>query len=295
MTKLGVTLPQFTDDTERLLSGALAAEELGLDSMWLFDHMWPLGGPRERPIFESWSTLAYLAARTERIKIGTLVTRSSLRHPAIVAKMAATIESVAPGRLIVALGSGDELSRAENEAFGIPYFDGDDRIPEMESAVRAVRACLHESVAEVTTPYHQLDGLPTSPNPASPPPLWVGGRSRAVRVLAAELCEGWNSWSSSPEVFAREARMVRSSAGGRPIELTWGGQVILAESDEQAREMLGERRESEFLIGSPETLARSFNALIEAGADHLIAAFPYAGRVSYELFAGPLRGLLVGA
>ena len=295
MTKLGVTLPQFTDDPERLVSGALAAEELGLDSMWLFDHLWPLGGPRERPIFEGWSTLAYLAARTERIKLGTLVTRSNLRHPAVLAKMAATVEAVAPGRLIVAIGSGDELSRAENEAFGFPYYGGEERIPEMVSAVRSVRACLHEPLATVATPFHQIVELPTEPLPSPPPPLWIGGRSHQVRVAAAELCEGWNSWAAAPDAFAREARTVRERAGERPIELSWGGQVILADSDEQAIEMLGERPPREFLLGSPETVAAALQALVDAGADHLIAAFPYAGRPSYELLAGPVRALLAAA
>lgn len=292
MTKLGVTLPQFTDDPERLVSGALAAEELGLDSMWLFDHLWPLGGPRDRPIFEAWTTLAFLAARTERIKIGTLVSRSTLRNPAVLAKMAATIESLAPGRLVIALGSGDEMSRGENEAFGIPYLDGDDRVLEMVAAVECVRECILEPVATVTTPYHSVASLPTSPRPETPPPIWIGGRSRSVRRVAGEICDGWNSWSASPTEFEREAKTVRAAANGRPIELTWGGQAILAADDEQANEMLGERPADEFVIGSPGTVATHLRDLIAAGAEHLIVAFPYAGRPSYELLAGPVRDLL---
>jgi alkanesulfonate monooxygenase SsuD/methylene tetrahydromethanopterin reductase-like flavin-dependent oxidoreductase (luciferase family) len=292
MTKIGVTLPQFTDDPERLVSGALAAEELGLDSMWVFDHLWPLGGTRDRPIFEAWTTLAYLAARTERIKIGTLVSRSTLRNPALLAKMAATIETVVPGRLIVALGSGDELSRPENEAFGIPYYSGDDRVAEMIAAVGCVRECLLEPEATVLTPYHHIERLPTSPRPSPPPPVWIGGRSRPVRKVAGGLCDGWNSWSSSPETFEREARTVRAAAGGRGVELTWGGQVILAAGDAQAKEMLGDRPEDEFVVGAPATVAARLRSLIAAGAEHLIVAFPYAGRPSYELLAGPVRELL---
>jgi alkanesulfonate monooxygenase SsuD/methylene tetrahydromethanopterin reductase-like flavin-dependent oxidoreductase (luciferase family) len=122
--------------------------------------------------------------------------------------------------------------------------------------------------------------------------MWIGGRSRPARSAAAQLCEGWNSWSASPEDFKREADLVRDLAGGREVELTWGGQVILADTDDQAREMLGERPPEEFVIGSPTTVASHFEALAAAGAQHLIVAFPYAGRPSYELLAGPVRELL---
>ena len=105
-----------------VVDGAHRAREAGLDSVFVFDHLWPLTGGKERPIFESWTTLAHIAAVTDTMDIGTLVTRSSLRHPAVLAKMAATVASIAPGRLIVAIGSGDEMSRPENEAYGIPYF-----------------------------------------------------------------------------------------------------------------------------------------------------------------------------
>src|ERR671915_1147412 len=116
---LGATLPQFTDDGHAFVEAAQRAESLGLDSVWLFDHMWPLTGGKTRPVIESWTALAHLAAATSRITVGTLVTRSTLRHPLLLAKMAATVGAIAPGRVIVGIGSGDEQSRNENEAFGL--------------------------------------------------------------------------------------------------------------------------------------------------------------------------------
>ena len=294
MIKLGVTLPQFTHDRERLVAGAQAAEKLGLDSMWLFDHLWPLGGPKERPIYESWTTLAYLAARTERIQLGTLVSRSTLREPALLAKMAATVEAIAPGRLIFAIGSGDELSRAENEAFDIPYVGGADRVPQLVAALQCVRECLHRSLVSLDTPYHRLEGFPPSPQPVAPPPIWIGGRSSEVLAAAGATCDGWNAWAASPEAFRREGRIVRAAAGDRAVELSWGGQVIVAEDDSTANEMLGDRKAEAFILGSPETVAERMGELVDAGAEHLIAAFPYAGRESYELLAGPVRKLLPG-
>ena len=292
MIKLGVTLPQFTDDPGRLLEGALTAEELGLDSIWLFDHLWPLTGGKERPIFEGWTALAYLAAKTSHIQIGTLVTRSTLRHPALLAKMAATVAEIAPGRVVLAVGSGDELSRRENEAFGIPYFGGEDRVPQMIDTLETLRSFLQEPEVTYRSAYQTVDHLPTSPRPVAAPPLWVGGRSPEVLAAAGAWCGGWNSWSSSPKAFAREVAAVRASAGKRPVEMSWGGQVILANDDAEAHEMLAGRPEKMFLVGGPETVAGRFRDLADAGADHLISAFPYAGPASYRLLAEDVRRLL---
>ncbi len=136
---LGTTLPQFTDDVDRFVNGARRAEQLGLDSVWFFDHLWPLTGGKHRSVFECWTALAWLAESTERIRLGTLVTRSSLRHPAVLAKMAATVGAIAPGRVTIAIGSGDEASRDENESYGIRYFAGAERIGQLTSTVRIVR------------------------------------------------------------------------------------------------------------------------------------------------------------
>lgn len=196
---LGATLPQFTDDRTRFVEGVRRAEDAGLDSIWVFDHLWPLGGSKERPILEGWTALAWAAEASNDIHVGTLVTRSSLRNPRLLAHMARTVADIAGDRLIVGIGSGDDKSRAENEAFGIPYWEGDRRIRQFEDTVRVLR-----------------DQLPGSVR------LWVAGRSDDALAVAARYADGWNGWGGTPETFARDAATVASSAG-RPIELTWGG------------------------------------------------------------------------
>ena len=199
--RLGVTLPQFTDDRERFASGALRAEALGFDSVWVFDHLWPLSGSRERPILEAWTSLAWLAARTERVSVGTLVTRSSLREPAVLAHMARTVARIAPGRLIVGIGSGDDKSRDENEAFGLPYWVGADRIQQFEDTVARLK--------------DELDGFGVK--------LWIAGRSDDAISIAARFGDAWNGWGGTAETFARDAATLASYAGGRAVEPTWGG------------------------------------------------------------------------
>ncbi len=214
---VGVTLPQFTDDRARFTEGVRRAEALGFDSMWLFDHLWPLSGRKERPILEAWTALAWVAEATEKISIGTLVTRSSLRNPALLVHMAKTVAEVAPGRLIIGIGSGDQQSRAENEAFGIPYWAGADRITQFEEVVTLLRRELAGSDVRI----------------------WMAGRSDDMLELAGRSGDAWNAWGGTPESFARDAATVVTYADGRPLELTWGGVLKTQPAAVTAEELSG--------------------------------------------------------
>jgi alkanesulfonate monooxygenase SsuD/methylene tetrahydromethanopterin reductase-like flavin-dependent oxidoreductase (luciferase family) len=282
--RLGVTLPQFTGDPARMLEGALRAEALGLDSVWLFDHLWPLGA-KYRPILEAWTSLAAVAAATERIGIGTLVTRSSLRHPAVLAKMAATVGAVAPGRLTVALGSGDELSRAENQAYGLPYFSAERRTAQLESALRVVADYLNGVPVARTDDFVAIDGLPPSPRSTRPPKLWIGGWADEVLALAGTHASGWNGWGGSPQRYEHALRTVRASPKSATVEASWGSQALLRTTDASARRAARARGSGRFLAGGPATMASRLADMASAGAQHLILAFPDAGdRGPYELF-----------
>ena len=293
---LGVTLPQFTEDVDRFSSSARRAEELGLDSLWVFDHLWPLSGGKERPILESWTSLAWLAQATERIGIGTLVTRSTLRHPALLAKMAATVASIAPGRLTVTIGSGDELSRPENEAFGIPYYEGGERVDQLASTMRVARSFLSSNEVTQSDDFVDLDALPVSPRPPRQPSLWVAGRSDDALEVAGTLADGWNGWGGSPQRFAQDALRVSEfadAAGRRAVELTWAGLVVIGADDDAARAKAGKRRPGDAVIGGPDALARHIDAVVAAGARHVVLTFTDAGKPgSYELLAEKVRPLL---
>ncbi|HEX2294464.1 MAG TPA: LLM class flavin-dependent oxidoreductase [Actinomycetota bacterium] len=286
--RLGVTLPQFTDDAAVFTDGARRAEDLGFDSLWVFDHLWPLGN-KKRPILEGWTSLAWAAARTTRPVVGTLVTRSSLRHPAILARMAATVSAVAPGRLCVAVGSGDSASAAENLAFGLPYWSGADRMDQLESTVEVLHRSRAEGDVSFEDDFASLDALPPGPGPRDYS-IWVAGRSVDALDVAGRLADGWNAWAASPEEFAHAADALRAIAGERPVELTWGGQVIVDVTDDAARARLGSRNPARFVVGGPETVGRYLRSLADAGAAHVVVATPFASDPSsYELLAGPVR------
>ena len=278
--KVGVTLPVFTSDVAVVLDGARRARAAGLDSVWVYDHMWPLGGPKERTILECYSTLAYLAATTEDIIIGTLVTRSTLRNPALLARMVASVGLIAPGRLIVAIGSGDAASRPENEAFGLLYVGGKERARQLEETVTTVRGHLHG------------EGPLPGPRPSPPPPVWVGGRSPAMLEIAGSAADGWNAWGATLEDFTREGEVVRRASGGRPVELTWAGSAVIASDDAEARAKLGARDPAGYLVGGTETMGSRLAALESAGCAHAILGFPDASRPgSYELLGDVTRTL----
>ncbi|MGH8973618.1 MAG: LLM class flavin-dependent oxidoreductase, partial [Acidimicrobiia bacterium] len=167
--RLGLTLPSFRPEPGPVLAVAAAAEAAGLDGIFAFDHLFRQRGDavdaEPRPALELTTTLAAVAAETARITVGSLVARATLRPPATLVAALDTIARIAPGRLVAGLGSGDEESDPENEAFGV---DTTDRLARLEETVdRAVGRGY---------------------------PVWVGGWAPAARRLAALRADGWNGW-----------------------------------------------------------------------------------------------------
>ena len=286
--RVGVTLPQFTGDAGAFTAAARRAEASGLDSVWVFDHLWPLTGGKHRPVLEGWTALAWVAVVTDRTGLGTLVTRSTTRHPAVLAKMATTVASVAPGRLTVGVGSGDERSRAENEAFGLPYFSGAERVAQLEDTMAVLRQ--HgDGIVSYAGRHVSVNGLPSSPRPCPPPALWVAGRSPAVIRVAGRLADGWNSWGSSPRAFAQGVARLADAAGDRSVEPTWGGVVVLGRTDSEARATAAARRSREdSVVGGPETVAGRLSELVDAGARHLVLTLPNAAEPGVFELVGEL-------
>jgi alkanesulfonate monooxygenase SsuD/methylene tetrahydromethanopterin reductase-like flavin-dependent oxidoreductase (luciferase family) len=191
---VGLTLPSFVEDPEIPIVVARAAEDAGLDAVFVFDHLWRGEAPNRRPALECFTLLGAVAAETARIRVGTLVARATLRPAATLANAFATAQRVSGGRLIAAIGAGDSQSRAENEAYGLEFGTMQDRLDALHDAVRAAGG----------------RGFP----------VWVGGRAAQVRELVA-IADGWNAWDPSPERFEEEARLVREVAP--EATLTWGG------------------------------------------------------------------------
>jgi alkanesulfonate monooxygenase SsuD/methylene tetrahydromethanopterin reductase-like flavin-dependent oxidoreductase (luciferase family) len=136
--KIGVLLPTFRDNTTDALAAADEAERAGLDGAFAFDHLWPIGSPT-RPSFAPMPILSAVAARTERLHVGTLVARMALVGTPTLVERFLTLNSLAPGRVIAGLGTGDELSRAEQIAYDTGYPSAEERWELLADALEALR------------------------------------------------------------------------------------------------------------------------------------------------------------
>lgn len=238
--KVGTTLPQFRHEPGPAIDAARRAESAGLDGVFVFDHLWPLGQPG-RPALYWLGLLGALAAETERVTLGPLVARIGLVPDAVLVHSLSSLQRMLGPRLIAALGTGDEGNRPENEAYGVAFRALPDRLDSLAWCCRRLRA----------------DGVHT----------WVGGRSPALRRAAVDA-DGWNGWGSDPASFARDAHSV---ASGR--ELSWGGQVLIGRTRAQADAKLRAHGTRPGLVaGTVADLRAHFDALAAAGASWAICA-----------------------
>ncbi|MGO9028138.1 MAG: LLM class flavin-dependent oxidoreductase [Acidimicrobiales bacterium] len=187
---VGITLPQFRDEADSAIAAARRAESLGLDGVFCFDHLWPMGQPG-RPAISSGPLLGALAASTSSIRVGTLVARIGLLPDEVLVAELSSLAAISGGRLIAGLGTGDQLSRAENDAFGLPF---------EPAGVRRVRL---RTVAVALA----ARGIP----------VWVAGGLPFTTDLARAVGGAANLWEGET------LRVAELTAAG--VEVTWGGPV----------------------------------------------------------------------
>jgi alkanesulfonate monooxygenase SsuD/methylene tetrahydromethanopterin reductase-like flavin-dependent oxidoreductase (luciferase family) len=276
--KVGLVLPMFSGDVERVLAFAARAESAGYDGVFAFDHFFPPGAAPDRPSLEAFSILAAVAASTRRISIGTLVTRASLRPAGLLAKLAVQLDDVSRGRMILGIGTGDPIDKPEHDTFGLPYLEKAERREHLVETVRALKELFAgrpwpggEHVPAVAGPV-----LPPPPTPGGPP-LWIGGFADPVVRLAAAHADAWNGWGMSIPEFAKKANLLHEAASeaGRRVEATWAGIVIAGTDEEDAGRIMDARSrkgvlESNVWAGSAPSLVWWLEGLETAGATWVV-------------------------
>ena len=239
------------------------ADELGLDSAFTFDHLMPIDG-RPGPCLEGWTSLAALAAKTERIKTGVLVTGNSYRNPALLAKMAATVDHVSNGRLILGMGAG--WFEAELTAYDFPAYTPGERARRLVEAVEVVMALATKSPATFAGKYYTLKDAPFDPPFVQKPhaPLLIGGMGpKVIQPLAARHADIWH-------FFAK----VDDPEGTRRTVAEFDDLCRKAGRDPAAVEKAVSLRPADVAGGSAEEARARIRALADAGVGHFILSLP---------------------
>jgi alkanesulfonate monooxygenase SsuD/methylene tetrahydromethanopterin reductase-like flavin-dependent oxidoreductase (luciferase family) len=203
--RVGVQLPEVEREVRwpEMLAIARAAEASGYDSIWLGDHMLYRGdGRQERAPWDVWTTLAALAASTDRVQLGPLVASTAFHPPGLVARMAATIDEISSGRLILGLGTG--WNEVEFQAFGIPFKD---KVARFEEAFTIIRRLLAGERVDFTGRFYRVEDAVLLPPPKRHVPVLVGTSGPRVLAVSAPHIDYWNSWHSwygnTPSGFAK--------------------------------------------------------------------------------------------
>lgn len=284
--------PYFAGPTgnpwDAVVAAARAADESGFDSLWLYDHFLYEGGysghPYPEPAMECFTTLGAIAASTQRIRLGQLVLGVPYRNPALVAKMATTLDQISHGRTILGLGAG--WHKREYEAYGWGEFEEIPvRMKRLEEAIRVIRTLWTERPASFEGKFYRLDQVKDSPAPVQKPhpPIMVGGSGEKVTLRLVAQYAQWCNISGDPATVERRLGVLRDHCArvGRSYdEITRStfGTVIIGKDDAEVaakRERLRDLIPANgALIGTPDQLIETFRAYARAGAQYAIFRMP---------------------
>jgi alkanesulfonate monooxygenase SsuD/methylene tetrahydromethanopterin reductase-like flavin-dependent oxidoreductase (luciferase family) len=273
------------EDILRVWREADAVPEI--EHAWLWDHLLPLAGPKDGPIHEGWTLLSALAAQTERLRLGLLVTSNRIRRPAVLGKMASTVDVISHGRLIMGLGvggthqpadtggiAGENPAIAEYEAYGLTLVPPAEGIARLAETVTILKRMWTEDVFDFEGRYYTLKGTRNEPKPVQRPgpPLLLGGWGTRMLRLVAEQADMWNVPGPPHNGVAYIAERGRvldehcAAIGRDPREITRSVQVIVSYDDP---------------TGSRKTILE----LMDAGMTHLVLSLraPYPQGVAQWL------------
>jgi probable F420-dependent oxidoreductase len=270
------------------------ADSTGWHGVWLADHYMPNTGdatPARGDTYECWALLPALAAVTDRVRIGTLVSPTSVHHPALLAKRAATIDHLSKGRMVLGLGAGWQIN--EHQAYGFELEPPGKRVSRFEESMQIVRSLLSADATTFHGAYYDVTDAPCDPKPVqSPLPLLVGTRSPRMQRIAARNADEWNTWGTPEQAAARRATLIETcDKVGRDPSTVWTSvnalidldgsdgapstQAKLSGSAQQLVDLLGQYAK----VGFDEFILPDWNL----GADWSERA-DQAGRIKAEVF-----------
>jgi F420-dependent oxidoreductase-like protein len=285
----GVNLPQINRTWDETRDAALEFERLGYDSLWLNDHLYGVPRP-EIPILECWTALTAVGAITRRVQLGTLVSPPAFRNPALLAKVAATLDQITKGRVILGLGTG--WFQREFEGYGFEFLPPQRRVEQLAEAAELTLRVWTEPEATYAGKHFRSDRLILAPRPYQEPhpPLLIGGAGeKAVLRIAARYADIWNNPAAQQTQLPHKIEVLRrhcEQVGRDPAAVRISQQclVVLAPDEAQAGPML-ERATKLFgghlgdvngplvIAGSPDRVAERIQQHIDLGCDFFMIEF----------------------
>jgi probable F420-dependent oxidoreductase len=272
------------DDVHALVGLAVRAEELGFDSVWTHDHVFNVGHVFDRiggrPYYEPLTLLSFVAARTQRMKLGTSVLVLPYHNPVRLAKTAATLDVLSGGRLILGVGVGS--IEKETMAMGAPFSE---RGAFSDEAIAVMRALWTQEDPKFEGKYTRFTGMPFSPKPVQKPsiPLVIGGISRPAIRRAARIGDGWHPLGLSPEALGEGIALLREEArahGRDPAQISVSIAMGLEAPASRRRHALGK---------DPAEILQNAKAYADVGVDTLVISAntsdPREARSALEMVA----------
>lgn len=257
-----------------VLEIARHAEATGWDGLWYADHFMPDAEDTSAPWPESWTTLAAVSAAVPRIRIGPLVTGNTYRHPAVLAKMAATVDHISGGRVVLGMGAGWQEN--EHQQYGIPFYTIAERLARLGEACQVIKALYTQEKASFDGKYYQLADASLEPKPVqSPLPLLIGGGGEKVTLrITAQFADEWNVWGDvdtlkhKMEVLDGHCRDVGRDPAA--IERSAVALLFLSDDAEFVKKMRSRAIGRPTIVGNADEVREIVAAYKEAGVDELI-------------------------
>ncbi len=272
--QIGVQLPEVERRVgwPELRDLARTAEEVGLDSVWVGDHLLYDLPDGARGPWEAWTTLAAVAAVTERVRLGPLVASLGFHDPAMLAKFAATVDEISGGRLVLGLGAG--WNRREYDAFGLAF---DHRVDRFEEAFHLLRRLLTGETVDHDGRYHRLSGCVIDPPPRpGGPPLMVGSIGPRMQTITLPHVAAWNVWFSDfgndPARLRPIVDEVRSRCRrlGRDPDEVAASAAVLVQAPGGTGRVMGEGPPASAVSGSVDEVAHRLREIADCGLGELM-------------------------
>ena len=245
----------------------------GWDGMWLADHFMPNAADTSTPWPEAWTTLAALAPQVPSIRLGTLVTGNTYRHPAVLAKMAATVDHISGGRLVLGIGSGWQEN--EHQQYGIEFGTVRQRLDRLEEACAMIKSLFNEPSANFEGRFYTLKEATLEPKPLQPNlPLMVGGGGEKVTLrITARYADEWNVWGTVETMIHKMKILDRhcEDIGRDPKDIQRSAVALLFLSDDDKFiQQIRETVDRALIAGNLAEVQDTVKAYQEAGVDELL-------------------------